>query len=243
MDFNIHVAKVIHLFGLEIWITESMVNSWYICSIIVIVAFIINRAIRKPQMVPAGVQNVIEFIIESLGGLVRSTMGNVGNGFTWFYGSMFTYILFFNLSGLFWGPNIIPSTPGHKEFPITFMRPPTADLAVTLSLALMTFLMIQGFSIKSKGVLKYLKGFGEPIVFMAPLNIIGELAFPVSLSFRMFGNILGGTIIMGLFYNLPWFLLLGIPVALHSYFDIFAGVLQTFVFVMLSMTFVSNAID
>lgn len=80
--------------------------------------------------------------------------------------------------------------------------------------------------------------------FLFPLNVIGELANPVSLSFRLFGNILGGVIIMGLFYSMPfWPIKFGIPAVFHAYFDVFAGVLQTFIFVMLSMTFVSGAME
>ena len=103
---------------------------------------------------------------------------------------------------------------------------------------------IHGFGIKSKG-LGYFKGFLEPVPFLLPINIVGELATPVSLSFRLFGNILGGTIIMGLVYAMfpKIVIFLGIPAALHCYFDVFAGALQAFIFVMLSMTFVSNAMD
>lgn len=243
MDFNIHVAKVFHIFGVEIWITESMINSWIICSVIIIAALLIRMAIRDPQKVPSGVQNGIEFFVEAFSSFSSSTMGKYGPKFSTFYGAMFIYILCFNLSGLFIGPNIVPSTLLEKQLPITFMRPPTADIAVTLSLALMTFFMTQGYGIKSKGIKAWLKGLTEPMFLLTPLNIIGELANPVSLSFRMFGNILGGTIIMGLYWNLPWFALLGIPVALHAYFDVFAGVLQSFIFIMLSMTFVSGAMD
>ncbi len=243
MDFNIHVAKVIHIFGIEIWITESMINSWFICSFIILGAVLIRLAFRNPQKVPSGVQNVVEFFVEAFGSFTSSTMGKYGPKFSSFYGAMFIYILFFNLSGLFLGPNIVASTPLDKQLPFTFMRPPTADIAVTLSLALMTFFMTQGYGIKSKGVKNWLKGLTEPIFLLTPLNIIGELANPISLSFRLFGNILGGTIIMGLYWNLPWFALLGIPVALHGYFDVFAGVLQSFIFIMLSMTFVSGAME
>lgn len=243
MDFNIHVAKIIHIFGMEIWITESMINSWIICSVIIVVAVLINRILKHPQMIPSGVQNITEFYVEFFGSFTKSTMGKHGSKFTWFYGSMFIYILLFNISGLFIGPNIVPGTLESKALPFTFMRPPTADIAVTLSLALITFFMVQGYGLKGKGLLGYLKNLTEPMFLLTPLNIIGELANPISLSFRMFGNILGGTIIMGLFYNLPWPLLVGIPVALHAYFDIFAGILQAFIFIMLSMTFVSGAME
>jgi F-type H+-transporting ATPase subunit a len=243
MDFNIHVAKVINIFGVEVWITESMINAWIICGVIIIGALWIRWAIRDPQKVPSGVQNVIEFLVEGFNSFSASTMGKYGPKFSTFYLAMFIYILFCNLSGLFIGPNIVPSTPENPQLPFTFIRPPTADIAVTLSLALVTFFMTQGYGIKSKGIKAWLKGLTEPMFLLTPLNIIGELANPVSLSFRMFGNILGGTIIMGLYWNLPWFALLGIPVFLHGYFDVFAGVLQSFIFIMLSMTFVSGAME
>ena len=111
-------------------------------------------------------------------------------------------------------------------------------------MAIITFVMVQFFGIKSKGLGGYLKGLTEPMIFLTPLNIIGELANPVSLSFRLFGNIVGGLILMSLYYGLlPWFVSLGIPAFLHLYLDLFAGVLQAFVFTMLSMVFVAGATE
>ncbi len=243
MDFNIHVPWVVNLFGIDIWITESFVNALIIATVLVIIALIINRKIAKnPQLVPSGVQNVAEFMVESLDNFALTTMGPSGKNFGAFYGSMLIFLLVCNISGLFIGPNFTPPAAGEPRVLIGFMRPPTADFAVTFALALITFAMIQGFAIKSRGVGSWLKGLTEPLWPMTPLNIIGELANPISLSFRLFGNILGGTIIMGLFYNLPWWAL-PISPALHGYFDVFAGVLQAFIFVMLSMTFVASAIE
>lgn len=243
MDFSIHVWKTFELFGVEIWITESMINSWIICSVLILIAFAIRMAIRNPKKVPEGIQNVAEFLVDSLDKFAVSTMGKHGKKFGAFYGSMIMYLMVCNISGLFLGPNIGPVTPGEPRVLIDFMRPPTADFAVTFALALITFAMVQGLAMKEHGVLRWLKGLTEPMWPLTPLNVIGELANPISLSFRLFGNILGGTIIMGLYYNLPWFTLIGIPVVLHAYFDIFAGLLQAFIFVMLSMTFVSSALD
>ena len=240
MDFDIHVAKIIKIGGLEIWITESMINSWIICGVLIILALLARRTIKNPKKIPpTGIQNFTELVVEMLEKFTQSTMGKYGSRFTAFYGGMFIYILIANISGLLPGPNV----RADAEFPLTFMRPPTADIAVTFALAIITFIMVQGYGIKAKGVKTYLKGFTEPMWPLTPLNIIGELANPVSLSFRLFGNILGGTIIMGLYYNLPWYTLIGVPVALHGYFDIFAGMLQAFIFVMLSMTFVSGAME
>ncbi len=240
MDFSNHVVTTVNLFGFELWITESMVNSWIIMGILVLAAVIIRIILQRRtlQAVPTGLQNVVETIVEMLDNFTVSTMGEKHRNFGPFYGGMFIYILLCNLSGLLPGPKYVESA-GY----IQFMRPPTADVAVTLALALITFFMTQGYGIKAKGVKNWAKGLTEPMWPLTPLNVIGELANPVSLSFRLFGNILGGTIIMGLYYNLPWFALVGIPAALHIYFDIFAGVLQAFIFVMLSMTFVSSAME
>ncbi|WP_281816920.1 F0F1 ATP synthase subunit A [Vallitalea longa] len=238
MDIGIHVVKTVKIFGFDLWITESMVNVWLIGLVLIIAALIIRRKILKPKKIPAGVQNVIEWIVELLDKFTISTMGEKGKKFSSFYGCMFIFILVCNLSGLLIGP-----TFNNGRFDINFLRPPTADASVTFALSLITFFMVQGFGIKVKGVGKWAKGLTEPLWPMTPLNVIGELANPVSLSFRLFGNILGGTIIMTLYYNLPWFALVGIPAALHGYFDLFAGVLQAFIFVMLSMTFVSSAME
>lgn len=242
MDIGIHVAKVIHIGGEELWITESMVNSAIISLVLIIIAIIANVRMKNAAKIPEGFQNFVEFLVESLDNFVTTTMGKYGPKFVPFYSGMFLYLLFCNLSGLFLGP-------GTKFYGvedgtwINFMRPPTADVAVTLGLALITFFMTQGFGIATKGIGGWAKDLTEPMIPLTPLNVIGELANPVSLSFRLFGNILGGTIIMGLYYNLPWFAMIGVPSALHVYFDVFAGVLQAFIFVMLSMTFVSGAME
>ena len=119
---------------------------------------------------------------------------------------------------------------------------------------MITFCMIYYAGVKFHG-LKYFKGLLEPIPFLLPLNIIGEVAKPISLSFRPFGNILGGAVIMALLYQfLGWLstLIPGvsipigqlvIPVPLHLYFDLFAGLLQAFIFIMLTMVFVGNAAE
>ena len=110
-------------------------------------------------------------------------------------------------------------------------------------MALITFFMTQGFAIKAKGVKGWLKALTEPVVFLTPINIIGEIANPISLSFRLMGNILAGTVIMGIYYALlPYFAYLISP-ALHFYFDVFAGVLQSYIFMMLSMIYVSGGME
>jgi F-type H+-transporting ATPase subunit a len=140
----------------------------------------------------------------------------------WFFG-VFCLILVSNLCGLLG------------------FRAPTADLATTACLALSTFFLIHFMGITvQKG--NYFKSYIEPIPVMLPMNIISELATPISLSFRLFGNILGGSIIMGMVYSLPVWCKIAIPGVMHIYFDVFAGCIQTVIFVMLSMTFIKDKI-
>ncbi|MFR2466418.1 MAG: F0F1 ATP synthase subunit A, partial [Clostridia bacterium] len=97
--------------------------------------------------------------------------------------------------------------------------------------------------LKAKGLKGWLKGFTEPVTLLTPINLIGEVANPISLSFRLMGNVLAGTIIMALYYGMLPMLAYIISPALHFYFDVFAGVLQSFIFVMLSMIYVSGAME
>ena len=180
---------------------------------------------RKFKEIPTGFQNGLEAIIEIFENFTKQTMGKHNLGFAPFYFTIFTFILLCNLSGLF------------------ALRSPTADYATTFALAIIIFFMIEGCNIAKNGFGNFIKGFFEPVWFLFPINIVGEFATPISLSFRLFGNLLAGTIIMSLFYSMPyWFTKIGVPAIFHFYFDLFSGCLQTYIFCMLSMTFVSNVI-
>ena len=215
-------------------VTETVINTWLIMAVLVVLSIIGTRSL---QLVPKGKQNLAEIVVEVLNNLTKQTMGDDKMGFAPYMGTLFLMLLFMNLLGLLG------------------LRPPTADLNTTLALAIMTFCMIHYFGARTKGLGTYLKGFTEPFVFLLPLNIMGELATPISLSFRLFGNIVVGLIVLSLAYGgltglsgmlgLSAFPLFqgAIPVVLHLYFDVFAGVLQTFIFVMLTMVFVSLAME
>lgn len=219
MTFDPAVMFTIELFGRTLEFTETITTTWAIMAVLLVFGYIAGRNFEK---VPRGLQNFVEILIEGIRYLVESTMGKDKLGFLPYMGSLMLYLLVANLIGLIG------------------IRPPTADLNTTLGLAVITFVMIHYNGMKRKGVGKYLKGFTEPMFFLLPLNIIGELATPFSMAFRLFGNILGGVIIMTLAYSVVPILL---PIPLHGYFDVFAGVIQTFIFAMLTMTFVAMAMD
>ncbi len=226
LDFSNKYVFPVHIGGEEFYITQSIISTWIVMATLIIFALVVRFSISRFKQVPKGFQNVVEIIGEVVNTFTISTMGERNKRFAAFYGSVFLFLLFSNLWGLLG------------------MRPPTSDLATTFGLALMTFVMVQYYGIKTGGIKNYIKGFFEPLPCLLPLNVIGELATPVSLSFRLFGNIVAGVIIMGLIYAaLPGLTKIGVPAVLHVYFDVFSGALQAFIFVMLSMIFVSNAIQ
>ena len=226
MDFNDKVLLEIPIGNGELWITQSLLSMWIVAAILIIVAIVVKVKSKNFKEVPTGFQNLIEAYVEVMDNFTAGIMGEKNRKFAPYFAGLFIFILLSNLSGLFG------------------LRPPTANYSVPLGMAIITFVMVQFFGIKSKGLGGYLKGLTEPMIFLTPLNIIGELANPVSLSFRLFGNIVGGLILMSLYYGLlPWFVSLGIPAFLHLYLDLFAGVLQAFVFTMLSMVFVAGATE
>lgn len=225
VDFMIHGVFSYQLFGQEFWITTT-----HICLLIVllvIVGFCIaaSRAMKHASLVPGGFQNIVELIVEKLDGMVEGVMGKNATGFANYIGTIFIFIFLSNISGLFG------------------LRPPTADYGVTFPLGVMTFAIIHFNKFKHQKVSGVLKGLCEPWVFWAPINIIGDLAVPVSLSLRLFANVLSGTVMMALVYALLSKIAIIWPAALHVYFDLFSGAIQTYVFCMLTMTYVNDAIE
>ena len=224
MNFDIKNHAVLYLGNIEIWITDTMISTWIIMGILIAFAIVVRIKLHKFNEVPKGFQNVVEALVETFENYLRTTVGDklmfLGN---WFF-TVFIFILISNLSGLI---------PG--------MRPPTADWSMTVGLALVTFVMIQAMGAKyRKG--EYVKSLFEPMFLFFPINVIGELARPISISFRLFGNMLAGLIMMSLIYSLfPIFARFVIPAALHVYFDLFSGVLQTYIFCTLSLSFISGA--
>jgi len=204
-------------------VTQTVTTTWFIMLVLFGLSIFLTR---KMSIKPKKKQVIVETIVDGIYDLTESTMGKQFKHFSPYIGTLLLLVGFANISGLLG------------------LRPPTSDLNTTLGLALITFFLIHFTGIKSKGVGGYLKGFLEPMPFLLPINLMGEIATPISLSFRLFGNILGGLIIMTLVYQaLGWFSLIPVPAILHMYFDLFAGLLQSFIFGMLTMVFVSLASD
>ncbi len=225
MDFNVHVYGVFNFLGMDFRLTETLRNFWIIGGVLILFAIITRIKLNKFTDVPTTkFQSFVEAVVEAFDNYVVTIMGKENREFGQWYFGVFVIVLLSNLSGLL------------------TLRPPTADLVLTLCFGISTFVLIHFMGITRKKK-EYWKGYLEPMPLFLPMNIIGELALPVSLSFRLFGNILGGMIIMALYYELvPIFFKIGIPAIFHIYFDIFAGCLQAYIIVTLSMTFLRQQI-
>ena len=223
IDFMIHGIFSYEFFGHTVWITTT-----HVCVLIVLLALVIfsiaaGRTMKRAEQVPAGFQNVVEMIVEMLDKMVGNTMGKNAPKFLNYIGTIFIFILVSNISGLFG------------------LRPPTADYGVTLPLGLMTFTLIHFNKFRYQKVKGVIQGLCNPWPIWAPINIIGDVAVPISLSLRLFANVLSGTVMMALVYGLLSKIAIIWPAALHVYFDLFSGAIQTYVFCMLTMTYITNA--
>ena len=213
IDFMIHGLFSIKIFGQKVWITDSHVCILIVMAVMLVFAIIANRKLKHATDKPDGFQNIIELIVEMLDGMVQSTMGQWAPKFVNYISTIFIFILMSNISGLFG------------------LRPPTADYGTTLALALITFFMIHYNQVKHQSAKEIWKGMCSPLPpwlpIWAPINIISEIAVPISLSLRLFANVLSGTVIMALVYGLLGIIATAWPAVLHVYFDLFSGAIQT----------------
>lgn len=166
-------------------------------------------------------QTVVECIYNMINNLVISNVGESFISIVPFVGALAVFILMMNLTGL------------------VGISPPTKNFSVTLTLALISFVMVQGYAIKKNGIGGYFKGYLEPVSFILPITILERVMLPISLSLRLFGNMLAATFIVELVYEslekVAWFAQLVIPIPLHLYFDIFDGGIQAVIFIMLTI--------
>ena len=218
-------------------VSETIVNTWIVMAFLFVLIKIFTWRIEK---VPNGKQALAEKFILFIENLVKENTGKTKNKFAAYVGTSFLLSIMCSLSSL------------------VGLRPPTADLATTLSWAAIVFFIIQISKIRTLGVKGYLKSFLSPAFIMLPFNIIGEVAVPISMAIRHFCNIFVGCVIgslVGVFLtflstavlgnlgvSVPIFKV-GLPSILSLYFDLFGSFIQAFVFVMLTMVFVGQAIE
>lgn len=178
-------------------------------------------ATRKTQYVPNPCQVVGELLVQTFWGLTRDALDEeMAKKYFPLICSLFMFLLLSNWIGV-----------------LPHMNEPTKDLNTTLGLGVMGFFIAHYAGIKTKGFGNYIKEYFQPIFFMMPLNVIGELAKVISISFRLYGNIMGGSIIIIVVSHLVYGLI--VPPFLYAFFGLFVGTVQAFVFTMLTLVYIS----
>ncbi len=208
----------------EYFVHTHVFYSFVVVIILCVFFGILASKVKKanPREKSTGLVLIAEIIYKGVLSLTKDSVGEKRIQLAPYALSLAAFILLSNISGL-----------------IGF-TPPTADYNVTFTLALITAILIHYFAIKSGGLKGHIKSYIEPVPFLLPLNLLDIVIVPVSMSLRLFGNILAGSLLIGLVYSvLGYFAPLVTPV-LHGYFDLFAGGLQTLVFVLLTMTFIGK---
>ena len=251
MELDVSGAKVFFTIPTDIpvlgniQISETMLVSWLVMALITGLCIWLTHDLKVEKISKR--QAVAEYLVEMANKFV---IGNAGEKFRKlipFVAALFVTSVVSNLISLIG------------------LRSPTADLSTEAAWAVVVFIMITAQKIKTGGLGGYLKGFTTPIAVMTPFNILSELATPVSMACRHFGNILSGVVINGLIYGalalassallglipgavgdllsqIP-ILDVGIPAVLSVYFDWFSGFMQAFIFCMLTVMYIANAAE
>lgn len=208
-----------------IGITNGMITSAGITIVLCIFAIIAGRRL---QTVPSGMQNAVEWVIESLYNFFEDIMGKAAcKKYFPLVVSLFIYILLCNYSGLLPGA-------GH----VSGVAPPTASINCTMALAIVAFVSMIAAGIKSHHGLSYFKHWLQPFAFLLPLMILEDFVKPVSLTLRLYGNVYGEETITSVFFDL---LPVGLPVIMQA-FSVLMGLIQALVFSLLTAMYIKEAL-
>ena len=240
--YEMYAGTIVDIFGnFGNLITQTTVSLIAVTILLMILGKIASKKIEKR---PGSLQVLVEKAINMLYNLVEDTMGKHNLKFAPYIGTLFLSCMIGSLIGT-----------------TAIFRSTTADFSVTLAYALVTSVMVWYHNIKHNGFLGWLKGFTEPIVVMTPMNLISEIAQPMAMAFRHFGNVAGGSVLTTLIYAalallskalfswlpayisalMPPIFQAGIPAFLSLYFDFFSSFVQAFVFCLLTMVYVAGA--
>ena len=207
-------------------VSSSVVVAWIVIAALALLALLIRIfAIPRFQEKPRGLQLVLETAVESVANLTKEKYGHENEGLSAY---------FFALAALFIGSAIVE---------LFGIRPPTTDLSMTFSYALVTFVLINYFGIRKKGIKGRLQTLTKPNAVIAPFKLLSDIAVPISLACRLFGNMLGGMIVVELVYFALGAFSVGIPAVLGLYFNAFHPLIQFFIFINLSLTFIGEAVE
>ena len=197
---------------------EAIAMTWIVCGLLIAFGLL---AARKKARLPGPMQIIGELFVSQFFNLAEDALNKeMAKKYGPLICALFMFLVLSNWLGI-----------------LPHLEEPTRDLNTPLSLGIMGFVIAHSVAIKTKGLKAYVKEYFQPIFFMMPLNVIGEVAKIVSISFRLFGNIMGGSIIILVVSYLTFNIIF--PPLLNAFFGLFVGAIQAFVFTMLTLVYIS----
>ena len=228
LNISITSAKyaLFTVFGRPFYVTDTIISTWIIMAVLAAAAITVRLlVIPKFESVPGPIQNFLETIVEYANGYTRGKVGNLSDDLP-------GYIV--TLGALLVASSVMEAIGLHS---------PTLDLTFTLALAVMTFVLINYYGIKKKGVRGRLSHYIKPAPFVAPIKLLSDIAVPISMACRLFGNMLGGLIVMELIYIALGNYVTGVAAVLGLFFNVFHPLIQAFIFITLTLTFIEEAVE
>lgn len=212
-NFTVNIA------GIKI--IAPIIYEWATMIVLIVASILLTRKMSTRK--PSKIQTMIEMLYAFLEGLVVDNVGEEYSNFVPILGTMFMMLFILDTSGML----------GFSEA--------TSNLSVTAGFTIITFCIMHGNAIKKNGVKEYFKGYARPYIPMILLNVMELFILPLSLCLRLFGNMLAAAIVVGLVYSglnsINWACQLVLPIPVHLFFDAFDGVIQTIIFVMLTVMY------
>ena len=231
---EIKTIFTLNIAGLYIPITETVIVSWFVMLILIAGSLALTRKLRE---VPQGPQAILEAAVEFLNNFANSNFGKFSKYLGPYMGSLFLFLLVSNIIGVL-SPLEIKAF-GWEFIPPFMIRPPTRDINVTAALAAISIILVLVCGFAARGLGGWFKRLFHPLPMMLPFNLMEYGTRLISLALRLFGNILGGVVLMSMIEGL---LPLAIPMVFALYFDFFDGAIQAAIFVFLTSLYISEAV-
>jgi F-type H+-transporting ATPase subunit a len=207
-------------------LSVTVIHTWYAMALLVASSLVLRLTVlRRLRERPRGLQNIIELAMEKILDYTDSRAHGSGE----FLASYIFTVALFLVSCAF--------------LELFGLRTPAADIMLTFALALITFVLINAYGVRKKGVGGRIKSLASPTPVVFIIRVLTDLAIPVSMASRLFGNMLGGMIVMDLIYSSLGNNAVGLPSLVGLYFNIFHPLIQAFIFVTLTLTFINEAIE
>lgn len=216
---NIDPSQIVYFQWGFIRITATLVFTWILMAILILVSYLVTRTIKPGTEVSKG-QNVLEALIETINEQIKQISQEDPGRYLPFIGTLFIFIL---------ASNVLSIVPG--------FNPPTGSLNTTIALSLCVFLAVPFYGISDRGILGYLKEYLKPTFIMLPFNIISDISRTLSLAIRLYGNVMSSSVIVAILLGVvPLFF----PIVIQA-LGLLTGVIQAYIFAILAIVYIASS--